>query len=169
MNAIIHRTAIALAVAGMVGTGAFALAQGTPPPPPQHQGGRMMMQGRGGGPGGRMMLGRLNLTDQQRSQIQTLQQQQRASHQALMQKMGDLQKQLRDAVFADNGPNEAQIANLQQQIAQLEPQLQQARLQMQEGISRILTPDQRKQLREMAPPGRGGRGMGGQMRHGGWF
>ncbi len=160
MKTSIRGLLVAIAVITLVASG-LALAQGTQGTQPQNQTGRPMMQGRGGmmqgfGP---MMLGRLNLTDQQRSQVQALQQQHRAANQELMQKMADLQRQLRDAIFADNGPDETRANQLQQQIAQLDPQLREARLQMEVAVAKILTPEQRKQVRDTQFR-RSGRGLG---------
>ncbi len=163
MNTSIRRVAMVAALVILV-TGGFALAQQSSTQPPQDRQGQMMRGGMGPGGLGPMMLGRLNLTDQQRSQIQALQQQHRTEHQQLMQKMADLQRELRDAIFADNGPDEARASQAQQQIAQLEPQMQQARVQMEVAVAKILTPEQRKQAREMQP-GPGGRRMGRGMGH----
>ncbi len=114
------------------------------------------------------MLRHLNLTDDQRTKIQSLMQQQQQAHQTERQKLVDLQQQLRNAIFADAGPGDT--AALQQQIATLQSQLQADRVSLEKQIAAVLTSEQRKQVREMPGPGFGpmmGRGRG--MQHGaGW-
>jgi len=160
MNRTVRRAAFALAFAAIVITGAFAFAQGTPPPP-QHRPGQMMGRGGPGGPGQAGVMQHLNLTDDQRTKIQSLMEEQRQSHQGEMQKkMMDLQQQLKNAIFADNGP--ADTGGVQAQIATLQAQLEADRINLQKQVAAILTPDQRKQVRDMPGPGpfMGGRGMG---------
>lgn len=165
MNTRFRHLVSALAVVAFVVAGAFVFAQGGPPP--QRAGrGQMMGQGPGGRGGGMMGLGRLNLTEDQRTQVQKLMEQNRQAHQPDMQKMADAQKALRDAIFADAGPDESAIHAAQAQIQALEPLMAQHRVEMEVAVAKILTPDQRKQMREMPPAGPGGRGgMGrGMMR-----
>jgi Spy/CpxP family protein refolding chaperone len=161
MNRTVTRAALALGLAAIVVTGALAFAQGTPPPP-QRRPGQMMGRGGPGGPGQAGVMQHLNLTDDQRTKIQSLMEQQRQSHQGEMQKsMMDLQQQLKDAVFADT-PNSDAITQAQSQIAALEAQLAADRVAMAKQVVAVLTPDQRKQVRDMPGPGpfMGGRGMG---------
>jgi Spy/CpxP family protein refolding chaperone len=166
MRSFVFRAAIAPALAAIVATGAIAFAQGNPPP-------RRPMMGQQAGPGGPGPMGmmrQLNLTDDQRSKIQSLMEQQRQSHQADRQNLMDLQQQLKNAVFADAGP--ADTAALQQQIQGLQSQLEADRINVEKQIAAILTPEQRKQVRDMpgdfmgmGGPGMGrGRGMGGRWR-----
>ena len=63
------------------------------------------------------MLAQLNLTDDQRTKIQSLMQQHRQANQDNMQKMRDLEQQVKNAIFADSGP--ADTAALQQQVQAL--------------------------------------------------
>jgi Spy/CpxP family protein refolding chaperone len=159
MNRTVSRAALALAFAAIVVTGAFAFAQGTPPPP-QRRPGQMMGRGGPGGPGPGGAMQHLNLTDDQRTKVQSLMEQQRQSHQGEMQKIMDLQQQLKNMIFAHNGP--ADTDAMQQQIATLQAQLEADRINLQKQVAAILTPDQRKQVRDMPGPGpfMGGRGMG---------
>jgi Spy/CpxP family protein refolding chaperone len=159
MKRVLFSTGLALALAAVAATGTFAFAQ-NPPPGPQRR--AMMGPGRGG-PGGMGMLQRLNLTDDQRTKIQSLMQQQRQAHQDEAQQMRDLQRQLKNAIFADSSPGDT--AALQQQIASLEAQLESDRIALQKQIAGVLTAEQRKQVRDMPGPGFGpmmgrGRGMG---------
>ncbi len=169
MNTRFRSAIVALAVVAIVAAGAFVFAQGGPPP---QRAGRGQMMGQGpGGPGGRggmMGLGRLNLTDDQRAQVQKLMEANRQAHQPEQQKMADAQKALRDAIFADAGPDESAIQAAQAQIQSLEPQMAQHRVEMQVAIAKILTADQRKQMREMPPMGPGGGRGRGMMRPGGF-
>ncbi len=155
MKRALYVTAIAFALAAIAATGTFAFPQN---PPRQRA---MMGQGRGG-PGPMGMLRQLNLTDDQRTKIQTLADQHRQAMQDQAQKMRDLQKQLKDAIFADAGPGNTDA--VQQQIAALETQLQSDRIAFEKQIAAVLTADQRKQVRDLPGPGFGpmgrGRGMG---------
>lgn len=158
MKRVLYVTALALALAAIAATGTLAFGQNPPPQRP------MMGQGRGGpGPGPMAMLRRLNLTDEQETKIQSLTQDQRQAHQGAMQKIADLQQQLKNAIFADGGP--ANTDALQQQIATLHAQLESDRINLEKQIASVLTPEQRKQVRDMPGPGFGpmmgrGRGMG---------
>ena len=137
-----------------------------------------MMGGRGmGGPGGGPMQA-LQLTDQQRTQVQAIMEQHRQATADVAKQVSDLQEQLKAAIFADAGPNDGAITQLQGQLAALEAQLQAGRLAMQKQIAALLTPDQRKKVRDMpgmgpfggGPGGPGaGRGRGpGRGMHNGW-
>jgi Spy/CpxP family protein refolding chaperone len=163
MKSIVRRAAIALALAAIVATGALAFAQGTPPP-------RRPMMGRQAGPGGPGPMGlmrQLNLTDDQRTRIQSITQQHQQSHQADMQKMSDLEQQLKNAIFADNGPSDTTA--LQQQVQALRAQFETDRVNVEKQIAAVLTPDQRKQVRDMPGNFLGGPGMGrGRGMRGGW-
>ena len=162
MERTFYRAAGALALVCIVATGAMVFAQN---PPPQGRRGAMMGRGGPGGPGGGMMQ-QLNLTADQRNQIQAIMQKHRDSTQADSQKMRDLQQQLKNAIFADNGPTDT--TELQGQIAALEAQLESGRIGLEKQIAAILTPDQRKQVRDMPGPGFGpmmGRGRGRGMGH----
>jgi Spy/CpxP family protein refolding chaperone len=165
MRRVFYFTVVALALAAIAATGTFAFAQNPPPQPP-------MMGQRGGGPGGgpRGMLRQLNLTDDQRTKVQSLMEQHRQATQDHAQKIRDLEQQLKNAIFADSGP--ADTTALQGQIAALEAQLQTDRIGLQKQIAAVLTADQRKQVRDMPGPGFGpmmGRGRGRGMGHApGW-
>jgi protein CpxP len=179
MKSTFRRTALitGLALVVLVPVLVLAQTQGPPPQRPGMMGGRGMMMGgpgRQGGPGPGMML-HLNLTEQQRTQVQAIMEQHRQATQDSAKQMGDLQQQLKNAIFADAGPNDAAITSLKGQIAALEAQLQAGRLDVEKQIAMLLTPEQRKQVRE-APgagpfggPGMGrGRGPGRGMHGGGW-
>ena len=114
------------------------------------------------------MMRQLNLTDDQRTRIQSLMEQQRQAHQGDRQKLMGLQQQMKAAIFADGGPTDTTA--LQQQVQALQAQLDASRINIEKQIAAVLTPEQRKQVRDMpggfmgmGGPGMGrGRGMGGR-------
>src|SRR5512146_3192492 len=106
MKPRLNRSALAIVLAALVATTPVTFAQ-NPPPPPQGRGAGFG-QGRGagfgpgrGGPVGGMMQ-QLNLTADQRTQIQKIMQDHRAATQNDAAAMRDLQQQLKNAIFADN-------------------------------------------------------------------
>lgn len=142
---------VALAVAVSAGAGQ--------PPADRGPGG---VQGRGG-PGGPLpILRQLNLTDAQREQIRALTDEQRAQRaQSPRKTLGELHRALAAAIFADT-PDSAQIDQLRAAIAEAEAATLTARVDLQLKISQILTPEQRKQARELTDqrPARVGRAGG---------
>jgi len=111
--------------------------------------------GRGFGPG--PGLARLNLRDEQRQQIRAIMQEARESNQAAQKTAGDLQRELRAAVFADT-PDHAKIDELKAAIGEAQAEGLNARIAVELKIAQVLTPEQRTQARE-APGPRGGRGI----------
>lgn len=93
------------------------------------------------------MATRLNLTDAQRDEIQKLREEHRAATREHAQKLREAKQQLHAELFADN-PDQGKIATLKSSIAELSQQLQASRFEQQERYSRILTPEQRKLMRE---------------------
>ena len=131
--------------------------------PPQRGGGR----GPGGGmpPGAPMgLLRELNLTDAQREQIRALTEQRRGQADNPRRKVGDLERQLQVAVFAD-APDQQKIDDLKRAVAAATAEELTARIELQSQIAEVLTPEQRAQAREALGKmqGRGGpaRGTGG--------
>lgn len=126
--------------------------------PPQDRRGRMadargVWPGRGPGP----ILARLNLTEQQREQVRAIMQETRASGEAPAQKIGELQRELHAAIFADT-PDLAKIDQLKAAIAETESAALGKRIEVELKIAQVLTAEQRAQAREMpAPGGRGPR------------
>jgi len=147
------------AAAAVVVTTAFSAGGGQPPA------GRGPGPGQGrGGPGGPLpILRQLNLTETQREQIKALTDEQRARNdaQSPARKLVELQRALEAAVFADT-PDSAQIEQLRAGIAEAEAAFLAARVELQLKIAQILTPEQRKQARELTDrrPGRAGRAGG---------
>ncbi len=155
----------------VIGMAAIAAAQ-----PPAGGGGMMgpqggpgMRQAMGpGGPGGNPMAA-LNLTPEQRQQVQAIQQRQRDANKGTADKLRELNEQMRAALFGDNPDQAVDIAR---QVGQLEALALPSRVAMQAEIVKILTPDQKKIAMElnlfgpngmMGPGGPGMRGgRGGQ-------
>jgi len=107
--------------------------------------------GRGpGGPGGPMpMLRQLNLTDAQKDQVKALVEAHRKdADQAPGRKFMELQRSLETALLADT-PDVNQIDQLRASIAEAEASMLAARVDLQLKIAQILTPDQRKQARDL--------------------
>jgi protein CpxP len=151
------RTLSTIAVAAIVVTTAVSVGAGQPPA------GRGTGMGPGRGPGGPLpILRQLNLTEAQREQIKTLTDQQRAQsrEQTAGHPFAELQRDLRAAIFAD-APDMAQIDQLRASIAEAEAAMLAARVDLQMKIAQILTPEQRKQARELSDrrPGRAGRAL----------
>ena len=167
------RGAAALAVAAIFPIVTAAQApQGPPPqgPPPQGEQG----QGRGGMRGmapRQAAAQRPQLTEQQREQLRTFEEQHRTSLETTHRELGDLHRQLDEALTAaqlDNG----KINSLRSSIVQKETALAQARVDRLSKVSSILTAEQRQAFRgrgigQVFGPGGAGRGgPGGAMRGG---
>jgi Spy/CpxP family protein refolding chaperone len=151
-------------VAGLIVIGLAATLAAQPP-----AGGQGMRgQGMGpGGPGGGPMAA-LNLTAEQRQQLQAVMQTERETHQAAMANVRDLRKKLHQALYG--GGDASGAVALATQIASIEAE---ARVGMQIAAAAILTPDQKKILLDsgmefppapMGPGGRGGRGGQGPVK-----
>ena len=126
--------------------------------PPQDRRGRMG-EARGFGPGRGQgpVLARLNLTEQQREQVRAIMEESRArSGEAPVQKIGELQRELHTAIFADT-PDLAKIDQLKTAIAEAEAAVLGKRIEVELKIAQVLTAEQRAQARETPAP-RGGRG-----------
>lgn len=106
----------------------------------------------------------LNLTEEQRSQIQTILQGQREAFGPQRKSLGELEQQLRAETFSDN-PDPAKIQALQTEIASTQAALLASRVALQQQIGKVLTPEQRQKLRESR--GQFGRFGGGHGRRGG--
>jgi Spy/CpxP family protein refolding chaperone len=133
----------------------------------QGMGQGMRGQGMGpGGPGGGPMAA-LNLTAEQQQKLQELMRTEREAHQAAMDNVRGLRKQLHQALYGGQTPNEVALT-LAKDIASIEAD---ARVRMQMAAAAVLTPDQKKVLLEsgmefpparMGPGGPGGRGGRGK-------
>jgi len=148
------RTVSTIAVAAVALTFAFSTVSGQPAMG-RGPGGR----GRGFAPGGPFpVLRQLNLTDAQREQVKALMAQvhsendQAAGNRAT--KVADLHGALQAAIFADT-PDPAQIEQLRATLADAQAAALTTRIELEQKIAQILTPEQRKQARELAAQRRG--------------
>ena len=101
-------------------------------------------------------LGRLDLSEEQRTQIkEVLQAARPADGDAPLRQVMELHRSLRAAVLADT-PDQAQIDRLRASIAQAEAAALAKRVEVAQKIAQILTPEQREKAKTLAP----GRGRG---------
>jgi Spy/CpxP family protein refolding chaperone len=149
--------AVALALTAAISTA--ALAQ---PPAGRGRG----FAGGGFGPGGPIpipILPLLNLSEDQKQQIQAVTDEQRdQGAQQSMKTMMDLQRSLQAAIYADN-PDPGRIDQIRSSIAEAEAAALSARVELEVKIAQILTPEQRKTTRDLiaqGPPAARGGGAG---------
>ena len=126
---------------------AFADAQG------RAQRGPGMMRG---GPGGFARMA--DLTEEQRTQVQAIFQEHRASREEGRAAM-DLHRQLRAELLADV-PDEQKIDTLRRQLVDTQAEALTAEIALQRKLAQVLTPEQRAKARERLAEARGVRGRG---------
>ena len=157
------RFAVALLAATCLASPGAAVAQGTggapgmppdgrrPQPPP-----RMLAGGGPGGPGWQMLLTRLELTDQQKTDVKKLLDEAREADRPLMEQVRTLREQLASAILSGSDPGAA--AGLVTQLAQAELPVLEAEVALQQKIAAVLTEAQRARLLVLItqPPPRGG-------------
>jgi len=130
----------------------IALAQGYGP---GMMGGGMMM-GQGmmmGGPGGVMggpMMSSLKLTDQQEDKLFALHEQMRAKNFGTMGKVHAEQFKLYRLMKGDN-PDSKAVLEQQKKVDDARREMFATHLEMRKQFEAVLTPEQRKQLRQMGP------------------
>jgi len=127
--------------------------------------GMMMGGGMGMGPGmmggGMMGLGplyMLNLSDEQRSKITKIGDEERQKHWATMGKMLEEQNKLRDLLQADT-PDAKKVGAAYSALAQLQRQMLETHVQARNQAEQLLSKEQREQLKSWRR-GMGGRGWG---------
>jgi Spy/CpxP family protein refolding chaperone len=131
--------AATIAFAQGPGYGQGMMAQGM-------MGGRGMM---GGGYGGGM-LAALNLTDEQRDKVFAIQEEHRKKNWAAMGEVRAEQFKLRSLYGADKLDAD-KIAAQQKKVDGLRQQMLKSRVETHNQIAAVLTPEQRKQLRQYSP------------------
>jgi periplasmic protein CpxP/Spy len=114
----------------------------TPPPPPEHS----HTYGMRGGMMG-FFARQLNLTDEQKTQMKTILQQQRPTMKPLMQQEHQIDLQLRQ--YVEGTFDEAKVQALAAQKAQIQAQLTVAETRVHNQLYALLTPDQQSQLKQM--------------------
>jgi Spy/CpxP family protein refolding chaperone len=155
MNRVLTTGAVAAIAAAFAASVAIAEGQG--------QGQR---RGPGsGGPGGRGMTGILQgLTDEQRTQVRAIMQEQREGQQ-LPPADAKLRRELEAELLAD-APNDQKIEELKQQILSAHAEGLARHIAVQKRIAQVLTAEQRAKARErLAEAPREGRGRRGWLRH----
>jgi Spy/CpxP family protein refolding chaperone len=106
------------------------------------------MMGGGHGPGG--ALAALNLTDEQREKVFAIQEEQRTKNWAVMGEMRSEQYKLR-SLYRGDKLDANKIAEQQKKIDGLRQQMLKSRVETHNQIAAVLTPEQRKQLRQASP------------------
>lgn len=109
-------------------------------------GGPMMGGGYGTGPGGG--LAALNLSDEQRDKISSLQEENRRKNWDTMGQMRTEMFKLRGLYNSDDSKA---IVDQQRKVDDLRRQMLVSRLEMRKQVEQVLNPEQRKQLRSFGP------------------
>jgi protein CpxP len=114
----------------------------TPAPPPHEH-----MAGMGGGHMMGFFAKKLNLTDEQKTQMKAVMQKEHPTMKPLFQQQHQIDQQLRQYV---EGPyDEAKVRALATQKAQVEVELTVAQTRVHNELYQLLTPDQQTQLKQM--------------------
>ena len=109
-----------------------------------------MMGGYGAGPGAGRGLWALDLNESQRTEIAKIQDENRRRHWELMGRMHDEMSRMRDA-FSGGKRDRAAIAAALDRMHELRKQRVEQALDGAERIEKLLTPEQREQLRKWSP------------------
>ena len=128
--------------AALAAAATMAFAQG-----PGYGQGMMGSQGMMGGGG---MLAALNLTDEQRDKVLAIQEEHRKKNWAAMGEVRSEQFKLRNLYRGDQLDAD-KIAEQQKKVDALRQQMVKSRVETHNQIAAVLTPEQRKQLRQYAP------------------
>jgi protein CpxP len=136
----------------------FAQERPAPTPPPGDPGGGRrggMMRMPGPGFGGKWwnnseLAAKLNLTDQQKTQMEQIFQQSRLK---LIDQRAAVEKAeaTLEPLMSSDRPDEAQVLAQIDKVAQARAELEKTNARMQLGIRQVLTADQWKQLKEQTP------------------
>ncbi|HZC23875.1 MAG TPA: Spy/CpxP family protein refolding chaperone [Candidatus Binatia bacterium] len=114
----------------------------TPPPPPAHPHAHRM-----GGPGMEVFSRKLNLTDDQKTQMKAVMEKAHPTMKPLMQQQHQIDLQLRQ--YVQGTFDQAKVQALANQKAQIQAQLTVAETQVHNQMYQLLTPEQQSQLKEM--------------------
>lgn len=114
---------------------------------------------RGGrGDRGMRMLEQLNLSEDQKQQIQAIREQAKADSEQIREQMQSAREQMRSLMGSN--ASESELRQQHQVMENFRDQKSDRRFATMLQIREVLTPAQRAQLAEMEPPQRGGRGGG---------
>lgn len=114
----------------------------TPPPPPAHSHAYGMHEHMMG-----FLAKKLNLTDEQKTQMKAIMQKERPTMKPLFQQQHQIDLQLRQ--YVEGNYDEAKVQALATQKAQIQAQLTVAETRVHNQLYALLTPDQQSQLKEM--------------------
>lgn len=114
----------------------------TPPPPPAHSHAYGMHEHMMG-----FLAKKLNLTDEQKTQMKAIMQKERPTMKPLFQQQHQIDLQLRQ--YVEGNYDEAKVQALATQKAQIQVQLTVAETRVHNQLYALLTPDQQSQLKEM--------------------
>jgi len=103
------------------------------------------MGGYGGGP-----LAALNLTDEQRDKVFAIQEEARSKNWGTMGQMRSERSKLQRMYYADKVDAKA-LGEQQKKVDELRRQMIQSRVETRNQVEAILTPEQKKQLRQYGP------------------
>jgi Spy/CpxP family protein refolding chaperone len=119
-------------------------ADATPPPPMQgHEHGMYGMHGHMMG----FLSKKLNLTDEQKTQMHTIMQKEHPTMKPLFQQQHEIDVQLRQ--YVEGNFDEAKVQGLATQKAQVQAQLTVAETRIHNQMFQVLTSDQQAQLKQM--------------------
>ena len=126
---------------GMMGPGRYGMGPGMMGGYEDYETGPGIMGSYGLG-----QISRLDLTDQQRDEINKLRDQLRRKHWDIMGKMMDERSKLRD-LYAEDKPDAEKIGAVYDEIAKLRKEMVQTRIETGNKIQDMLTPQQQEQLK----------------------
>jgi periplasmic protein CpxP/Spy len=118
-------------------------AEDTPPPPPMHR------HGMGMGMEGHLhfLAAKLNLTDDQKTQMKAIMQKEKPTMQPLHQQEHQIDQQLRQ--YVEGSFDQAKVAALAAQKAQIQAQMTIEQTRVHNEFYQLLTADQKAQLKQM--------------------
>lgn len=123
-------------------------AEDAPPPPPMHGHGMRMGMGMEGHL--HFLAAKLNLTDDQKTQMKAVMQKERPTLQPLHQQAHQIDLQLREYVEGNfDQAAQAKVAALAAQKAQIQAQLTVEETRIHNELYQVLTADQKSQLKQM--------------------
>ena len=114
----------------------------------------------GAGPVAGMRLRGLDLSDEQRTKVQTIVADSRESASPVAEELRTARRSLQQAIFAER-PDAGAVQALTTRVIELERQLADIRIDTSTAIAEVLTPQQRETLRDGVGPGRGAAARGG--------
>jgi len=120
-------------------------AEDTPAPPPMH--GHGMGMGMGMEEHLHFMAAKLNLTDDQKTQMKALMQKEHPAMKPLHQQMRQIDQQLRQ--YVEGNFDEAKVQALALQKAQIQAQMTVQETRTHNALYQLLTTDQKAQLKQM--------------------